>query len=347
MYSLKTGKQSKAFLKCLFKAALKGKLPKKYICQYFKMRGKSVIHIIMGAMGAMFYEIRTISVAALLCVAVGASVSVLALNVCELDVKVDSLKSEKAQLTETKQELEEDIQVLINSLQSNEQDSDSKDKIIEEQKNALESSESEKQEIIRNFTERIDGLDFTGTSTSRSTADLNAAKANIGEIEILIRTTLDDQEAANVLVTKLNQKADQIQDVMDRYPNFFPTIGRDESTFGYRRDPITGETRYHSGMDIDTGSGVSVWAAGKGTVINTSYDDGGYGYNICIEHGNGLTTRYAHLSKILVNTGTVVNKGDLIGLTGSTGRSTGPHLHFEVIENEACIDPVKFVGSGS
>ena len=344
MYYIKTGKQSKAFWKCLLKAALRGKIPKKHIVRYFKIRTKSILQAVKVAACAVLYEIRTISVKTAICVSAGVIVTSLTLNLCVLDVRMDKLQAERLRLSETKTELEKDIQILESSLESKEQAVESKDEIIQRQQAALSDSENQKEEIVKNFTEKIDGIEFTGSaSASRSSADLDGAQSNILETEMLIRDALGYTDAANALVDKLRAKADEIQDVKDRYPDYFPTVGNFDSPFGYRQDPLTGETRYHAGMDIDASMGEAVWAAGKGTVIFTGVDSG-YGNHICVDHGGGLVTKYAHLSEILVSVGDAVGKGDLIGRVGATGRVTGPHLHFEVIKDGQTVSPVDYIG---
>ena len=115
---------------------------------------------------------------------------------------------------------------------------------------------------------------------------------------------------------------------------FCPPIGagwesRVTSEFGYRRDPFTGETRGHTGMDLAVPTGTPVRAALPGTVTAAQYHSS-YGYYVMIDHGNGLSTLYAHNSQLLVRVGQTVEAGDIVSLSGSTGRSTGPHLHFEV-----------------
>ena len=110
------------------------------------------------------------------------------------------------------------------------------------------------------------------------------------------------------------------------------------SEFGYRKDPFTGQTKGHSGMDLAVPTGTSVRAALPGTVTISQYSSS-YGYYVMIDHGGGLATLYAHNSKLLVSVGQTVNAGDVVSLSGSTGRSTGPHLHFEVRVNGERTDP--------
>lgn len=115
------------------------------------------------------------------------------------------------------------------------------------------------------------------------------------------------------------------------------------SEFGTRIDPITGQRRGHTGMDLAVPTGTPVRAALPGTVTVSQYNAGGYGYYVMIDHGNGLSTLYGHNSKLLVRVGQTVEAGDIVALSGSTGRSTGPHLHFEVRVNGERTNPRSYL----
>ena len=122
----------------------------------------------------------------------------------------------------------------------------------------------------------------------------------------------------------------------------WPTQGRLSSGFGYRRHPILGYSRLHAGLDIGNASGTSIWSAAGGTVIHAGWR-GGYGNAVIVDHGSGIATLYAHMSQILVSVGTNVARGDPVGLMGSTGLSTGPHLHFEVRVGGNATDPLLYL----
>ncbi len=119
------------------------------------------------------------------------------------------------------------------------------------------------------------------------------------------------------------------------------------SLYGNRMHPILGYERYHSGVDINGSVGDPVVAADGGTVILSSYDAGGYGNYIVINHGGGRTTLYAHMSSVAVSVGNVVSQGQTIGYVGSTGLSTGPHLHFEIAVNGNRHDPLGYLSGYS
>jgi murein DD-endopeptidase MepM/ murein hydrolase activator NlpD len=102
------------------------------------------------------------------------------------------------------------------------------------------------------------------------------------------------------------------------------------SYFGYRTDPVYGGRQYHKGIDLSGRTGLPIYASGDGVVLTAAYNGGGYGNLVEVDHGFGYTTRYAHLSKISVRSGQKIKRGDKVGEIGNTGKSKGPHLHYEI-----------------
>ena len=117
------------------------------------------------------------------------------------------------------------------------------------------------------------------------------------------------------------------------------------SRFGNRTDPFLGRLALHAGIDFRASTGTQIRSTGAGTVI-VAGRNGGYGNMVEIDHGDGLTTRYAHLSRVLVKVGDHVEAADPVGLSGTTGRSTGPHLHYEVRREGKAVDPMRFLTAG-
>ena len=115
------------------------------------------------------------------------------------------------------------------------------------------------------------------------------------------------------------------------------------SLYGYRIHPNTNTKKFHAGLDIRAKYGNSVYAAFDGVVIEVKKSNKGYGNTIRILHENGLVSLYAHLSRFSVKIGDVICKGKIIGKIGTSGNSTGPHLHFEIIENKKKINPLKYL----
>ncbi len=118
--------------------------------------------------------------------------------------------------------------------------------------------------------------------------------------------------------------------------------GAVSSPFGYRRHPILGTSRLHAGTDFAAGQGEPTWATKSGTIIFAGWN-GGYGNCVIIAHAGGVSSLYAHLSEIFVSEGDVVSQGETVGLVGSTGLSTGPHLHFEIRIGDEPTDPMNFL----
>ena len=131
-----------------------------------------------------------------------------------------------------------------------------------------------------------------------------------------------------------------------RMPSALPVDGPVGSGFGFRSDPITGRAALHTGLDFPADAGTPIVASAGGVVLATDWH-AEYGHTIEIDHGNGLVTRYAHCLKVVVKPGQVVRRGQPIGEVGSSGRSTGPHLHFEVLVEGVPHDPARFLASAA
>ena len=130
-------------------------------------------------------------------------------------------------------------------------------------------------------------------------------------------------------------------------PSIWPIVGKLESGFGGRRNPFGGSGyEFHTGQDIDAQTGDPVVAGATGTVTFAGVQNG-YGNLVVIDHGGGLTTRYGHLSHIDVAQSQTVTRGQFIGRVGSTGRSTGPHLHYEIRINDEPVDPLQYLLTSS
>lgn len=119
-------------------------------------------------------------------------------------------------------------------------------------------------------------------------------------------------------------------------------LSRIASGFGYRIDPVYKTTRFHAGLDFTAPIGVPIYATADGTVKEAGFSTGGYGNHVVINHGYGYQTLYGHMSRIAVRSGQAVKRGQVIGYVGNSGKSTGAHLHYEVIKNGTALDPVYF-----
>ena len=152
--------------------------------------------------------------------------------------------------------------------------------------------------------------------------------------QILIEPRPDGGHAAALVVDG------RLQDLL--IPSTAPVDGPVGSGFGFRRDPFSGRSALHTGLDFPALGGVPVVAAAGGVVVAQEWHPQ-YGRMLEIDHGNGLLTRYAHLSRSLGRVGDIVQRGQTVGAVGSSGRSTGPHLHFEVLLQGVPQNPAKFL----
>ena len=142
-------------------------------------------------------------------------------------------------------------------------------------------------------------------------------------------------------------RLETVRGAAERLPLGNPAPGRDiTSRFGNRMDPFLGRPALHTGIDFRAETGADVRATGAGTVSFAGFS-GGYGNMVEVDHGKGVTTRYGHLSQILVRTGEKIELSDVVGKAGSTGRSTGPHVHYEVRLNDEAVDPMRFLVAGT
>lgn len=157
----------------------------------------------------------------------------------------------------------------------------------------------------------------------------------VDELETTVRLEEVDQQN---LVAFLRENKDSLLST----PSIWPVKGFLTSSFGWRRAPLSGATRLHQGLDISTAIGTPVRAPARGAVTFAGWD-GAYGICITIDHGGGISTRYAHLSKSAVKAGDYVQRGDVIGAVGNTGRSTGPHLHYEVRLRDVPVNPMRYI----
>ena len=174
-----------------------------------------------------------------------------------------------------------------------------------------------------------------------------------GEQERLRQELLQDKEAIARQLDQLEREAKELEQVLLRLQSEGEYIGgvmkwpvpgntRISSPYGNRRHPILGTNRFHAGIDIPASTGTNIIAAAAGRVAFAG-SQGGYGRTVIIDHGGGIMTLYAHCSQLLVSEGEQVTQGKVIAKVGSTGMSTGPHLHFEVRENGKYVDPMPWL----
>ena len=179
------------------------------------------------------------------------------------------------------------------------------------------------------------GPTAANTALALVTPGFSSPENTFGLLKELLTGLEDRLQSVRTDVDKRNQLAAAT-------PSIWPTHGWLSSTAGNRIDPITGEKDFHPGLDISADKGDPVYATADGKVVNASAA-GNYGNLVILDHGYGLETRYGHLSAFKVKNGQDVKRGDLIGLVGSTGRATGPHLHYEVRANGRILNPLQLL----
>jgi murein DD-endopeptidase MepM/ murein hydrolase activator NlpD len=186
--------------------------------------------------------------------------------------------------------------------------------------------------------------------------DEAAARQHQAEVKAILAEANSKRAAAEEMLAEMEQEENQIRALIRAHSRggggysysgtwsgslLRPCPGPITSPFGMRVHPITGRYKLHTGVDIGAPYGTSVRAADKGVVISTGWMKA-YGQTVVIDHGSGVHTWYCHLSAITVSEGSVVSRGQVIGRVGSTGMSTGPHLHFSVLKNGDFVNPLGF-----
>jgi murein DD-endopeptidase MepM/ murein hydrolase activator NlpD len=161
-------------------------------------------------------------------------------------------------------------------------------------------------------------------------------------LELAEQRLAEDSRKIALLILSKTQSPQNMILIPGTGQMMYPTIGPISSTYGYRIHPILGYEKFHSGIDFAADYGTLIYAADSGTVIFAGWY-GGYGNAVIVSHGNGITTLYGHTEEIYVAEGQAVQKGQPIAAVGSTGYSTGPHLHFEVRANGEPTDPAAFL----
>ena len=144
--------------------------------------------------------------------------------------------------------------------------------------------------------------------------------------------------------SRLSSMLDDVETRLTGTPSIVPAWGELTSNYGYRRDPLTGERSFHRGIDIGTDPERAVYASATGTV-SLARRKGALGNAVHLSHGFGLTTRYGHLARIVVEKGQQIEQGEIVGYVGRTGRATGYHLHFEVLLDGRPVDPMQYLKS--
>jgi septal ring factor EnvC (AmiA/AmiB activator) len=188
------------------------------------------------------------------------------------------------------------------------------------------------------------GLKSDPTMVVAATDDIQKAQVNSSLDQLYALKNIALTGAASVGIsmgmTRNSTTADWLR--ASAAPNLWPVEGQITGSFGERIDPFNGEGAFHSGVDISAAVGSTVIAPADGVVTFADFMSG-YGRAVMIDHGHGISTRYGHLASFAVTAGQYIHRGDTIGYVGLSGRSTGPHLHYEVRINDTPVNPYKYL----
>ncbi len=209
---------------------------------------------------------------------------------------------------------------------------------IEETKVQLQAEQEQKEKLKKDIGNKKEQMEKLKTDKKKT---IDSIENNLEQLEKqLDKLMKESEEFAKLIVAAQSKNKYADGDMSWPAPGYF----RVTSEYGYRIHPVLKVKKMHTGIDVGVPSGNNIVAANDGKVIYSDYY-GGYGYAVIIDHGGKISTLYAHNSKLLVSVGDQVKKGQTIAKSGSTGLSTGPHLHFEVRENGQHVDPMKYFKS--
>lgn len=242
-------------------------------------------------------------------------------RIIDSDIKlIEEIKKERAEIAARKQALEQ-----------------SRAKLVELEKAAA----AKRAEIEQKKKEREVVLQKAQNDRATAMQAVEELNASSAQITALLKARQAERAAARA-VAAAQQSSPTYSWVQGSGQLGWPVSGEITSPYGYRTHPIWGTTIYHSGIDIGVDEGTPVHAADGGTVAWSGWM-GGYGYAVVIDHGNGMSTLYGHNSELAVSEGQYVGKGQVIAYAGSTGNSTGPHVHFEVRISGDPVDPMGYL----
>lgn len=217
---------------------------------------------------------------------------------------------------------------------------------IEEENNRLRQENERQQQQLQKLKNRVDAIEDAARRLSETSAvsreDENTSAQGAGGPALKLDAAAVAQVEARAARLEEDLRAREAA-LRDRVPSIWPVDGGLSDGFGVRGNPFGGgSSEFHPGQDITAPPGTPVVAPADGTVVQAGWQNG-YGQEVVIDHGHGLTTRYGHLSKIEVAVGQDVRRGEELGQVGSTGRSTGPHLHYEVRIDDVAVSPLHYL----
>ena len=244
-----------------------------------------------------------------------------------------------------------------------------KEKILQQQNKALKDNYYDMQDNLKSVQQQMEELEKRDNNVYRAIFEANPipdsarAKELENEREIAKVEGIKDNQLVNSIIGTLNNLSSRVQAQKNSYaeidelvknkelllshtPAIQPVSNKDlnrvASGFGYRIDPVYKTVKFHAGLDFSAPQGTPIYATADGTVATAGNTGNGYGNHVIINHGYGYETLFGHMVRVKVSAGQTVKRGQVIGWVGSTGKSTGPHCHYEVHKNGVKIDPVYF-----
>ncbi|HEY3042165.1 MAG TPA: peptidoglycan DD-metalloendopeptidase family protein [Pyrinomonadaceae bacterium] len=211
----------------------------------------------------------------------------------------------------------------------------------------LRAENQRQRQELNALSNRVDAVEDTSRKLAEKSGVVNEEEVTLpGTGGPALPLDADSLAALEGKMSQIERKIRAYEGVLRKRgytPTVWPVVGKLESGFGGRRDPFGGNSyEFHSGQDINAATGDPVVAGASGTVTFVGWQSG-YGQLVVIDHGGGLTSRYGHLSHIDVAQGQMVERSQFIGRVGSTGRSTGPHLHYEIRINDEPVNPLQYL----
>jgi murein DD-endopeptidase MepM/ murein hydrolase activator NlpD len=276
-------------------------------------------------------------------------------NIIILNAKVNEKVNENMELSNRLEQAKDNIDKLYSANTAQREIISAKSEEIDRLKAANENYKTAVDEKINEFNRKFNEITDKYIEKSKSSV-VSANVSRSGSVTRNVRTFSDDLRALRDILTSVNRMTNNTDDIaidlsaaeakleafLDKVPTHWPVTGRLGDGFGMRVHPISKKRAMHEGIDISAPSGRDIRASASGTVSFAGTKNG-YGKTVIINHGSGIKTLYAHASKLLVKNGQKVKKGEVIAKVGSTGRSTGPHLHFEVQVYGTPVDPLKYL----
>ena len=196
--------------------------------------------------------------------------------------------------------------------------------------------------ITQDFTE-VASMDATRSEEfSRLNLPLHRQELMVRKMHSYLKQLSEDVRMEELTQQDLLHAVRDNREMFAALPSIWPVTGFITSRFGNRNSPFTGRVEFHRGLDISARVGTTIVAPARGTVSFVGTQSG-YGNVLTIQHGGGIVTKYAHLHRILVKEGDLVSRGNPVAQVGNTGRSSGPHLHYEVIINGVPVDPMRYI----